>query len=505
MADDAKRQLDESPMEAEASEGSVLDQLLSKVDGQTSAPEGEMDLDKALESSGGRLSFAINHLIQAIAETETRIEKIDKVLIDSVISGIDQKLTSQLNEIMHHENFQKLESSWRGLQFAVDRTDFRQNIKVEMLNCTKEKLLEDFDDAPETVQSGLYKQLYTHEYDTPGADPFSFIVANYEFDRSAEDITLLQNVAKVAAATHCPFISAVNPHFFGMDSLDPLTNHPDIHSIFETHEYIKWKAFRESEDSRYVGLTLNKFLLRLPYGQDGQSVKGFNYEEDVVQDANRYLWGNPAFAFMANVNRSFANHGWAVNIRGPQGGGMVEDLPVHIFTSPEGGQYRIPTEIIVPETKEFELAENGFIPLSVYKNKDYAVFFGAQSTQKPQKYDTASATANAKLSANLPYLFLVSRLSHYLKVMQREVIGSQKEKEDLQEDLNRWIRGLVTEDVSPTAEQKAKFPLREASVEVTESPDSPGFYHVSMKVRPHFQVEGVNVDLSLVSRLPNNK
>ena len=482
--------------------GSVLDNLLDKVDMEI--PDGTVSLDQVIDGTStrsGGLTLAIDHLIQEVAASGTQVEKLDQTLIDAAIARIDEKLSDQMNEILHHEDFQQMESTWQGLWFAVEKTDFRQNMKMEIVNCSKEKLLEDFEESPETIQSGLYKQMYDTEYDQPGANPVTAIIANYEFDRSPQDLQLLQNAAKVAAATHSPFISSVGAQFFGEHSLEEIPKKPDIAKIFDQSEYIKWNSFRKSEDSRYIGLTMNRFVLRLPY-EEG-AVKTFNFKEDVLDGSDRYLWGNPAFAFLGNMNRCFAKHGWAVNIRGPQAGGKVEDLPVHVYNSPSGTQTRIPTEIMLSERKEFELAENGFIPLSVYKNQDFAVFFSAQSVQQPTKYDSADATANAKLSANLPYLFLVSRLSHYLKVLQREEIGGATERDELEKGLDNWIKQLVTESSSPTAEQKAKYPLRAASVEVSENPDSPGFYNVGMKVRPHFQVEGVNVDLSLVSKMPS--
>jgi len=486
----------ESTQEA-AQEANPLDQLFSKVN--LEKPKEAKTLDNATDSSD-RLAFAIKHLVDAVSKSDSKVDKIDKVFVDGVIASIDDKISAQINEILHHPKFKDLESSWRGLHFAVKRTDFRQNIQMEILNCSKDKLKEDFEDAPETVQSGLYLQMYDREYDQPGAIPFSSMVANYEFDHSRQSTELLRNISKVAAATHCPFISSVGAKFFESESIDVLTNTPDIGSIFKKNEYMNWNSFRTDEDSRYVGLTLNKFLLRLPYSEENK-VKTFNLIED-VENVENYLWGNPAFAFLANINRSFAKHGWAVNIRGPKAGGKVEDLPAHVYKSSTGNQLRIPTEIMLSERKEFELAENGFIPLTVYKNQDFAVFFSAQSTQKPLKYNTAEATANAKLCANLPYLYLVSRLSHYTKVMQREEIGGQKEANEIQNELNAWVQTLVIDSPNPMPEQKAKYPLREAAVKVTENEDSPGYYNVTMKVRPHFQVEGVNVDLSLVSRVP---
>jgi len=478
-----------------------LDRLFSLVD--MKKPTEPMNLENAIDGDQSeKLTFAIDVLLKSIREKDKKVNKVDKKLIENVIEGIDKKISAQVDEILHHEKFKTLESTWRGLHFSVKRTDFRQNIQMEILNCSQKKLNEDFDDALEIVQSGLYQQMYDKEYDTPGGIPFATMIGNFEFDHSRQSITLLRNISKVSAATHCPFISSVGKKFFELSSINELPNIADIGSIFDKSEYLNWNGFRSDEDSRYVGLTLNKFLLRLPYSHEN-TVKTFNYEEN-VNDVNNYLWGNPSFAFLANINRSFAKNGWAVNIRGPKAGGRVENLPAHVYKSPSGDQLRIPTEVAFSERKEFELAQNGFIALTVYKNQDFAVFFSAQSTQKPQIYNTPEATANAKLCANMPYLFLVSRLSHYLKVLQREEIGGAKEKDDIQIELNQWIQKLVIDSVHIMPEQKAKYPLRGASVQVTESEDSPGYYQVKMKVRPHFQVEKIDVDLSLVSKIPKD-
>jgi type VI secretion system protein ImpC len=487
---------------AETIEQSTLSSLLGKVNMEK--PSEAMSLDEAIseESDSARLMFALDRLIEEIGATGQKVDRLDKQLVDLAISNIDKKISSQVRTIMHHPDFKSLESSWRGLQFAVNRTDF-ENIKVEIVNCPKDKLIEDFEDVGENItESGLYKQLYDQAYNTPGADPVSYVVANYELDRTARSMNLLEKSSKVCAASHCPFISSVGASFFGLKSIDELTNKSNIDEIFKQNEYTKWNSFRKTEDSKYVGLTMNRFLLRLPYDLENAPAKSFNFEEfdpenDEV-DSNDYLWGNPAFAFMANVNRSFAKNGWAVNIRGPKAGGKVENLPVHFYQSAGTSQQRLTAEMLVFDDKEYKLSQNGLIPLSPYKDKDFGVFVAAHSAQSPGKND-----ADAKLAANLPYLFLVSRLSHYLKVLQREEIGSSKDKDDLQEDLNNWINKLVTKAVNPSEEQKAKYPLRDASVVVSDNPDAPGYYQVTMTVRPHFQIEGVNIDLSLVSRMPS--
>ena len=503
MADEATKTQTQA---GAAQEVSALDDLFRKVD--LTPPTEAVDIGKAVasDSASGRLSLAVSHLVHAVAAEGRQVDKLDKVLVDEMIAALDEKLSDQINEVLHDAKFQQLESAWRGLKFLVDKTDFRKNVKIEVLNCSKEALREDFEDAPEPVQSGLYNQIYKQEYDQPGAEPVGAIIANYEFGRGPQEIALLQNVSKVAAATHAPFISSVGHEFFGLKSIDDLPNVPDLAPIFEQAEYTKWNAFRDSEDSRYVGLTTPRFLLRLPYGPETVPVKSFNFQERVTgEEHGKYLWGNASFAFAANMTRSFADNGWCVNIRGPKAGGLVEDMPLHLYESGGDKAVKIPTEVLVSDRREFEMAELGFIPLSFYKNKDYACFFSAHSAQRPKKYNTPEATANSRLCANLPYLFLVSRLAHYLKVIQRENIGAAKEEAELKTELETWLKGLVTQLPNPGPEQKAKWPLRAASVVVTPNPANPGFYHVEMRVRPHFQIEGVDVDLSLVSQMPRKK
>jgi len=310
----------------------------------------------------------------------------------------------------------------------------------------------------------------------------------------------------VAASCHCPFIGAAVPKFFGKDNVQDLPKIEDIHNYMERSEFLRWNAFRQTEDSRYVGLVLPRTLLRLPYGQETQPVKEFNYEEGVTGDEhNKYLWGNASFAFAANMVRSFIENGWCVQIRGPEAGGKVQDLPIHLYDVGKGKQMKIPTEILIPETREFEFAQEGFIPLSFYKNRDYACFFSANSTQKPQEYDDPKITANMRINSRLPYIFLVSRIAHYLKVIQRENIGSTKSKKVLQDELNAWIKGLVTEMNDPGPELIATHPLKAAEVTVNEVEDNPGFFSVSLSVMPHFQIEGIDINLSLVSQMPKAK
>lgn len=490
----------EQTASATTEEQSTLDALLASVDLSSPAEAGDR------KSAQGKLSHALSLLIDAVTRSGRPVERVDKVLVDKVIAEIDQKISNQVNEILHHKEFQKLESAWRGLNFLVKRTNFRSNIKVEILNVSKDELREDLEEVPELIQSGLFKHTYTQEYDQAGGQPFGAILGNYEFDNTGPDLTLLREISKVAAASHAPFIGSVGHEFFGVKSMQELALTPDVTALFDQDEFAKWNSFRETEDSRYVGLTLPRFLLRLPYGPDTRPTKSFGFVEDASGEHHEnYLWGNGSFAFGTCLSRSFADNGWCVNIRGPQSGGLVEDLPLHYYEASGGTTYKVPTEILVSDRREFELAELGFIPLAFYKSKDYACFFSANSAQKPKEYigkDADYATANSRLSSRLPYLFLVSRLAHYVKVMQRENIGSSVEREELQLKLQEWLGSLVTEMPSPGPEQKARYPLSSAQIEVLDVADNPGFYKVAMKVRPHFQIEGIDVNLSLVSRLP---
>jgi type VI secretion system protein ImpC len=496
---------------AEAAEVQGLDYIYQTMN--LEVPDHEVDISgfknaevladsQANERIGAALAFFVDSLVQ----TTPSFDKIDKVVLDNQIAEIDRKISSQLDAVLHHPQFQKMESSWRSLKFLVDRTDFRKNIKLDILDISKDDLSEDFEDAPETIQAGLYKHVYTNEYDTPGGEPYGAMISNYEFTSAPPDVALMQEVSRVASSCHCPFIGSASAKFFGKESVHDLPKIEDLHNYMERSEFLKWNSFRQSEDSRYVGLTLPRFMLRLPYGPETSPVKEFNYTEAVTgDDHDKYLWGNASFAFAANMVRSFIDNGWCVQIRGPEAGGKVEDLPIHLFDVGKGKQMKIPTEILIPETREFEFAQEGFIPLSFYKNRDYACFFSANSSQKPQEYDDPVITANMRINSRLPYIFLISRIAHYLKVIQRENIGSTKSKKVLEEELNVWVNGLVTEMNDPSPDLVATHPLKAAQVEVNEILDNPGFFQVGLSVMPHFQIEGIDINLSLVSQMPKGK
>ncbi|MDK1305328.1 type VI secretion system contractile sheath large subunit, partial [Cronobacter sakazakii] len=457
-------------------------------------------------SADERVTAAVRVFLERLKQSGQQVEKLDKTLLDHHIAELDRQISRQLDTVMHHPEFQQVESLWRGLKHLVNRTDYRQNVRTEILDIAKEDLRQDFEDAPEIVQSGLYWHTYTAEYDTPGGEPVGAVISSYEFDASAQDMALLRNISKVSAAAHMPFIGAVGPKFFLKDSMEEVAAIKDIGNYFDRAEYIKWKAFRDTDDARYIGLTLPRVLGRLPYGPDTVPVRSFNYVEEVKgPDHEKYLWTSASFAFAANMVKSFINNGWCVQIRGPQAGGAVQDLPIHLYDLGTGNQVKIPSEVMIPETREFEFANLGFIPLSYYKNRDYACFFSANSAQKPALYDTPDATANSRINARLPYIFLLSRIAHYLKLIQRENIGTTKDRRLLELELNNWVRGLVTEMTDPGDELQASHPLRDAKVVVEDIEDNPGFFRVRLYAVPHFQVEGMDVSLSLVSQMPKAK
>ncbi|MBF0170491.1 MAG: type VI secretion system contractile sheath large subunit [Nitrospinae bacterium] len=478
---------------AAAGAGSLLDELV------------EATRTKPTDDSYGITKAGIQAFVKELLAPSRSQEKVGAAMVDDMIAALDRKLTSQVDAVLHHPDVQKLESAWRGLKYLVDKTDFRENCKVELLNVSKQDLLDDFEDAPEVTQSGLYKKVYTEEFGQFGGQPYGAIVANYEFGPSGPDIKLLQYSASVAAMAHAPFISAAGPGFFGIDNFQQLPNLKDIASIYEMPQFTKWNSFRESEDARFVGLTLPHFLLRLPFGPDTQPVKKFNYVEGVSGGNENFLWGNAAFAFASRINDSFAKYRWAANIIGPQGGGAVEDLPVYNYEAMGETQTKIPTEILISERREFELAEAGFIALTMRKGSDNAAFFSANSCQKPkffgQSKEGKEAELNYKLGTQLPYIMVVSRLAHYIKVIQRENIGTWKDRSDLEKELNTWINQYVSDMDAPSAGVRSRRPLRQAQIDVSDVEGDPGWYKVGLKVRPHFKYMGASFTLSLVGKL----
>lgn len=425
--------------------------------------------------------------------------------INEHIAAIDQKLSKQLSAIMHHEKFQKLEASWRSLHRFVMSTETGESQKIQVLDTGKRELLLDFQSAAEFTESALWKKIYQGGFGLAGADPTGMLVVDYEFDKGPMDIELLTHLSSVAAGAHAPMLTAAGPGMFGMDSLAEMPNPRDLAKIFDKNnpENTKWLSFRDSEDARYVGLCLPHVLARSPYG-DANKVDAFDFQEDVDGETHeKYLWGNAAYAFASRVTDAFAKHHWCVAIRGYEGGGKVEGLPIHTFKNREGAVgSKCPTEVLIPDDREAELSQLGFIPLVNYKNTDYAVFFGASSAQKPKSYTDKDASANAFLSAQLPYLFSVSRIAHYLKVICRDKIGSFTTKDECQKFLSTWISQYVLLNDEATQEQKAKYPLREAAVEVVEDKARPGSYQAVAHLKPHFQLDKLHVALKLVAKLP---
>ncbi|MCB5205262.1 type VI secretion system contractile sheath large subunit [Neorhizobium sp. T786] len=474
-------------------QGSLLAQIME----ETRLQPGEESYDIALK---GVEAFMVDLLRSNRAE-----EKINKTVVDRMIAELDRKISKQVDEILHHADFQEIESAWRSLKLLVDRTDFRENIKIDVLSISKTELLDDFEQAPEVVQSGLYKHVYAAGYGQFGGDPTGVMVANYNFGPSAPDVKLLQYVGAVGAMAHAPFIGAAAPDMFGVSSYVDLPSVKELASVYEGPRFRKWNSLRESEDARYIGLTGPRFLLRQPYDPLDNPTRSFVYEENVVTDHEHFLWGNTAFVLATRITDSFAKFRWCPNIIGPQSGGAVHDLPVHIHEAMGQLEAKIPTEVLITDRREFEMAEMGFISLTMRKGTDNAAFFSANSIQKPKRFPNTRegkmAETNYKLGTQLPYMFIINRLAHYIKVLQREQIGSWKEREDLERELNVWLKQYVADQENPPSEVRSRRPLRAATIEVSDVEGDPGWYQVALKVRPHFKYMGANFELSLVGKL----
>ncbi|MET3117218.1 type VI secretion system protein ImpC [Undibacterium sp. GrIS 1.8] len=454
-----------------------------------------------------RAKDIISELVSQVLQGTVVVSENLAATIDARVAELDQLISKQLSAVMHAPEFQKLEGSWTGLNYLVKNTSTSQNLKIKMMNVTKKELVKDFQSALEFDQSAMFKKVYEEEFGTFGGAPFGALIGDFEVTRQPEDMYLIEQMSHVAAAAHAPFISAASPELFGLETYSDLGKPRDLSKVFDTVEYAKWKSFRESEDSRYVGLTLPRFLGRLPFNpRDGATVEGFNYVEDVDgTDHAKYLWCNAAYAFGTKLTKAFDDFGWCAAIRGVEGGGLVEDLPTHTFKTDEGEvALKCPAEIAITDRREKELSDLGFISLVHCKDTDYAAFFGAQSTQKAKKYNTDSANANAVLSAQLQYIFAVSRIAHYMKAMMRDKIGSFAAASNVEDFLNRWLTQYVLLDDNASQEQKAQFPLREASVQVSEVPGRPGVYRAVSFLRPHFQLDELSVSLRLVAELPQS-
>ncbi|ENO97525.1 MULTISPECIES: type VI secretion system contractile sheath large subunit [Thauera] len=446
---------------------------------------------------------------QALANTTVISPDVVKS-IEAIIAELDRKLTEQVNVILHHPDFQKLEGAWRGLHYLVNNTETDEMLKIRVMNISKADLGKTLKKFKGTAwdQSPVFKKIYEEEYGQFGGEPFGCLMGDYYFDQSPPDVELLGEIAKVSAAAHSPFIAGASPTLMQMDSWQELANPRDLTKIFLTPEYAAWRSLRESDDARYIGLAMPRFLARLPYGAKTSPVDAFDFEEDTgAADHSRYTWANAAYAMAVNINRSFKLYGWCSRIRGIESGGAVEGLPVHTFPTDDGGvDMKCPTEIAISDRREAELAKNGFMPIVHRKNSDFAAFIGAQSLQKPFEYDDPDATANANLAARLPYLFACCRFAHYLKCIVRDKVGSFKEREDMQRWLQKWIMNYVDGDPAHSSEQtKARKPLAAAEVVVEEVEGNPGYYTSKFFLRPHYQLEGLTVSLRLVSKLPSAK
>ncbi|MBX7172999.1 MAG: type VI secretion system contractile sheath large subunit [Pyrinomonadaceae bacterium] len=478
--------------EAQEQEVSLLDQILT---------EGKMARD---EFQKERAKDMISEFVSQVMAGELTMSKNMDVAINARIAEIDRLLSAQLNEIMHQEEFQRLEGSWRGLHHLVSNSLTGTQLKIRVMNASKKELVKDFERALEFDQSALFKKIYEEEYGTFGGAPYGALIGDFEFGNHPQDLALLEKLSQVAAASHAPFLSAASPGLFGWDTFGEMTEVRDVSKIFDRTEYAKWRSFRESEDSRYVGLTLPHVLGREPYGAATKPTETFNFEEDVDgTDHKKYLWSNAAYALGVRLTEAFSMHGWCVAIRGVEGGGLVDGLPTHTFETDEGEvAMKCPTEVAITDRREKEFSDNGFIPLVHCKGTDYAAFFATQSCNKAKKYDSDAANANARLSTQLQYIFAVSRFAHYLKSMMRDKVGSFMSRDECQRFLNKWIAQYVTPDDSASADAKAKRPLRDARIDVVEIPGKPGCYRSVAFLKPHFQLDELSVSLRLVADLP---
>lgn len=475
--------------------GSILDAAIGAT--KVTKPDRAKELIKTLteEALKGTVSFDKN-----VMKT-----------ISAGIAAIDAVISKQLAAIMHKPEFQKLEGSWRGLHYLVDKSETGESLKIRVLNCSKRELFKDLDKAVEFDQSQLYKKIYETEFGSPGGAPYAALIGDYEFENHPEDISMLENISGIAAASFCPFLSAASPKMLGFGSWQELSKPRDLKKIVDSVEYTQWSSFRNSEDSRFVVLTMPRSLARLPYGKNTKVVEEFEYEEvalgkkgeSIAVPHDQYCWMNTAFVMGARFTDAFAKTGFCTAIRGYENGGLVEGLPAHIFSTDEGDiDLKCPTEIAITDRREKELSDMGFLSLNHYKGKDYAVFFGAQTTQKPKKYDRAAATENAQISARLPYIMASSRFAHYLKVIGRDWVGSFKEAEDLEREIHRWIHNYVSADPSASEEARARYPLREAKVQVRAVPGQSGAYEAIAWLRPWLQLEELTASMRMVSRIP---
>lgn len=491
----------QTELESQAQEGLAIDDFSSLL--QKEFKPKSSQAEEAVQN-------AVNTLAEQVLKNTGLVSEDAAATITALIAEIDQKLTEQVNLIIHNEEFQQLESAWRGLHHLVNNTETDEMLKIRVMNVSKKDVYKNLKKFKGTAwdQSPLFKKVYEEEYGQLGGEPYGCFVGDYEFSHSPQDVELLGMISQISAAAHAPFLAAASPTAMQMDSWQELTNPRDLTKIFSTPDYAPWRALRESEDSKYIGLTMPRFLARLPYGANTDPVEEFDFEEETGSaDSSKYCWANSAYAMAVNINHSFKEYGWCSRIRGIESGGAVEGLPVHTFPSDDGGvDMKCPTEIAISDRREAELSNNGFLPLIHRKNSEFAAFIGAQSLHKPAEYDDPDASANAALAARLPYLFASSRFAHYLKCIVRDKLGSFKERAEMQRWLQEWVLQYVDGDpANSTEETKARKPLAAAEVVVEEVEGAPGYYTSRFYLRPHYQLEGLTVSLRLVSKLPSVK
>lgn len=468
-------------------------------------------LDQAISVTKQTEPDRAKELMRTLAEEAMKgtvtWDKNLSITVDKAVAAIDQAISRQLAAVMHHEKFQKLEGTWRGLHHLVMNSETGASLKIKMLNVKKRELFKDLDKAVEFDQSQVFKKLYETEFGSPGGEPYGALIGDYEFSNHPEDIDLLTNMSGVAAASFCPFITAPSPELFGFEDWTEMSKPRDLEKVFASVEYAKWRSFRESEDSRFVNMVMPRTLSRLPYGPETKPVEAFDYDEfghvEGEPNHDEFNWMNAAYVMGTTLTSAFAENGWCTAIRGAEGGGKVEGLPSYSFVSDDGDvDMKCPTEVGITDRREAELSKLGFLPLCHYKNTDYAVFFGAQTTQRPKEYDNPAATENAAISARLPYIMATSRIAHYLKVMARDKVGSFMEASDAESWLNKWIKGYVNANPNSGPELKAKFPLADAKVEVKEIPGAPGSYNAVAHLKPWLQMEELTASLRMVARIP---
>lgn len=458
---------------------------------------------KKAEANGELKALLAQALSAGVAAGDKARTRNAIQFIESQISKLDKALSTQLDLILHNPDFQALEGTWRGMKSLVSNTETGSFLKLRCLHATKAELLKDIENASDFDQSRLFKMAYEAEYGSYGGEPYGLLIGGYQFGKSNADLDLLMGMSQIASAAHAPFITAASAGMFGLDSYEKLGEPRDLAKLFEQNME-KWNQFRSMEDSRYVGLTMPRVLMRLPYGKDTQPVEGFDYEEAVDgSDNTKYCWGSAAWSFGERITSAFSMHKWCAAIRGAEGGGLVEGLPLHKYRTEEGDiATKIPTEVAITDRREKELSDLGFVPLVFCKNTNYATFFGASSVNKPKPYDTDFANANARISAQLPYILSASRFAHYLKVIARDKVGSFTTREEMSNFLNRWIMQYVIGTDDAGASLKAKYPLREARVDVYDVPGQPGAYRAVVYVRPHFQLDELSASIRLVASLP---